>query len=122
MAVGQSTTKQTWLLDNVELRGVVIANNGEPVGDVIGTFDDFNLRVDPNYSHIAMHYNTDRVSVGQIHCETYPMREPWGSPSETNHDVPWPLLTGTGAYPNRCCSSHDLRLKFQEFMNLLAAT
>ena len=95
MPAGQQTTKQTWLLDNVELRGVVRGMDGESPGSVLKPDDDdFNLIVDPNYRHIAMQYNVDRASIGEIHCETYPFEgERY---SETNHYAPWPLAAKPG--------------------------
>jgi hypothetical protein len=88
VTVGQLTTKQTWLLDNVEITGIVVRDDGQAPGSDIGNVDDFNLQVDANYAHLAMHYNTDRASIGQVHCETYPLPA-----SQTNDDVPWPLPT-----------------------------
>jgi hypothetical protein len=96
-AVGQLTTKQTWLLDGVELRGIVHAADGQPAGGAIGAkADDFDLEVDPNYRHVAMRYmyngsNGFVIAIGRIHCETYPFRPPWVPTVPINLDVPWPL-------------------------------
>ena len=92
--IGQLTTKQTWLLDNVEITGIVVADDGQAPGSDIGTVDDFNLQVDANYVHLAMHYPVDRAAVGQVHCETYPLPA-----FQTNNDVPWPLPVKPDSQP-----------------------
>ena len=87
MIVGQQTTKQTWLLDNVVVTGIVIGNDGQSHGSDIGTVDDFNIQVDPNYAHLAVHHDVPPYALtGQLHCETYPLPA-----FQTNNDVPWPL-------------------------------
>lgn len=82
MAVGQLPTKQTWLLDEVEVRGIVRLGD-LPTGAEVGSGDVFDLVPDPDYLHLV---SLMPASKGAIHCETYPL------PAEqVNHDQSWPL-------------------------------
>ncbi|WP_432877206.1 hypothetical protein ACQPYH_28260 [Kribbella sp. CA-245084] len=82
MAVGQATTKQTWLLDEVEIRGIV-AKQGAVVGTEVGTSDDFDVAPSDGYQHLV---SLIPGSNGVMHCETYPLPH-----DHTNHDESWPL-------------------------------
>jgi hypothetical protein len=80
MVVGPRVTKFTYLLDLVEVSGVVLGWTDKALG--VGS-DGFDLALDDNYAHLPM-----LVGGGSrnLHCETYPI------PAEQiNHDVPWPL-------------------------------
>jgi hypothetical protein len=95
VAVGPRVLKWTWLLDNVELQGVVVADGPLDDGGNIGGAD-FNVAPDPNYAHLA---SLASGSGGLVHCETY--REnvathPDGYPQEPdriNRVEPWPIPT-----------------------------
>jgi hypothetical protein len=69
MPVGQWTHKFTWLLDDVEVRGLV---TWVDAGDT-----KIDIQLDPNYVHLANHVNTaawkDHVARWHdvIHCEAY---------------------------------------------------
>lgn len=75
--------KWTWLLDNVEVTGVVAAADpAEPDGTIAG--DNFNVVLDSNHTHMVA---TNPGSRGVLHCETY--RENFDNPSYINRAVPW---------------------------------
>jgi hypothetical protein len=99
MTVGQSIpTKFTWLLDNVEVRGIVQGLEG----------DVLDLVPDPNYQHLIALFRGNNPLLWKplgdpavIHCETNPIG-PHGTGS-IDRDEPWALpqmppdqmLTGT---------------------------
>ena len=75
--------KWTWLLDDVEVTGVVAAADpAEPDGTIVG--DNFNVVLSSNHTHMVA---TNPGSRGVLHCETY--RENFDNPSYINHAVPW---------------------------------
>lgn len=101
MAVGQHLMKWMWIMDNVEMRGVVrwnAAPDGTELplyageGDVL---DAFNLELDPNYRHIVslMRGNNPTVPLGgpsgSIHVEGYP--NGFDDPNGINRAEPFPL-------------------------------
>jgi hypothetical protein len=89
MVVGQSVkNKFTWLLDNVEVKGIVREISAQPLGD------DYALEPDPNYRHLISYFpginplmweNSDFP--GCIHCETYPIEEK--NESSNRDSAPW---------------------------------
>jgi len=82
MTVGQEVKKFTWLLDNVEVKGIVRANL-LPDGAEVGTGDSFDIEPDENYRHLISYV----PGSGQwVHCETYPL-----DPSSINRAEPWSL-------------------------------
>jgi hypothetical protein len=94
MPVGQLVTKQTWLLDEVEVKGIVRVA-GRADGEEVGTGDDFDLEPDNNYRHLIASFPANNPlfwnpGFGCIHCETYPLQAPWGA-GHSNRDEPWPL-------------------------------
>lgn len=82
MAVGQFVTKQTWLLGDVEIRGVVSVA-GATEGDNVGARDDFDITPDHDYQHLVALIPGAK---GLMHCETYPL-----PPEHVNRQAPWPL-------------------------------
>jgi len=91
-------TKFVWLLDQVELDGVVstvgIKADGSPD-------DDFDIVPDPNYRHLISYFRGNNPlpwqSTGRpaaMHLETYPLG--FGS---INRNVPWSLETKPDAEP-----------------------
>jgi hypothetical protein len=84
MVVGQQLKKWTYLLDNVEVKGIVL--NGydtlvdkdqdtktgniiqHPIGEPIGTSDFFNIIPDDNYKNLL---SNTTGSMGVIHLECY---------------------------------------------------
>jgi hypothetical protein len=83
MVVGQFVTKQTWLLDGVEVKGIVRHPELQD-GDEVGTRDDFALQPDDNYGHLIGSFPANS-SLG-IWCETYPL-----PPDHVNRDQRWPI-------------------------------
>ncbi|MGD9528666.1 MAG: hypothetical protein AB7I38_17130 [Dehalococcoidia bacterium] len=82
MVVGQYVTKQTWMLGDVEVRGVVSLPGHNP-GDDVGAGDSFDIVPDNGYQHLV---DLMPGSHGLVHCETYPL--PAG---HSNHNDAWPL-------------------------------
>ncbi len=85
MTVGQEVKKFTWLLDNVEVKGIVRAwdgsNNRLPDGAEVGTGDSFDIEPDENYRHLISYV----PGYGPwVQCETYPL-----DPSSINRAEPW---------------------------------
>jgi hypothetical protein len=84
MVVGQQLKKWTYLLDNVEVKGIVLNGNEtlvekdldpntgniiqHPKGEAIGASDFFNLVPDENYNNLLVN---SPGSMGVIHCECY---------------------------------------------------
>lgn len=88
MAVGQQVVKFTWLLDNVEVKGIVKAwdpnNNRLPDGSEVGTGDSFDVEPDENYRHLISYV----PGFGPwVQCETYPVGDP--SVGTINRIEPW---------------------------------
>lgn len=88
MAVGQEVKKWTWLLDRVEVKGIV---GGTP-GQLVGNVDAFGVIPDENYKHLIS-FVPGSTGWG-VWCETYPenitinpndinrveeFRVPWGT-------------------------------------------
>jgi hypothetical protein len=92
MAVGEFVTgKFTWLLDGVEIVGVV-----EVVED-----DDVGIEPLPNYRHLIGYFRGNNPLLwsssgtpGRMHCETYPL-----DPTSINRDQPWPLQQKPAGQP-----------------------
>src|SRR3954465_10397571 len=69
MAVGQWTRKFTWLLDEVEAKGVVTWVGSDE--------DKLDVQLDPDYAHLANQVNTAGWAADVtrwhdvIHCEAY---------------------------------------------------
>jgi hypothetical protein len=84
--------KWTWLLDRIEVTGVVREHPGHPVqADGTITRDDFDLVLDPNHAHMVA---SNPGSQGALHCETYV--EGFEDRSRINHTAPWWLSATKG--------------------------
>lgn len=111
MAAGEKLTKWTWMLDNVEVRGIVrIAVNfrrfvedagidGDPApdGTPVGAGDGFDLELDANYRHIVSSsrgnnplFSYLEVPIGCIHVEAY-AHGITDNPDQINRVEPFPL-------------------------------
>jgi hypothetical protein len=103
MTVGQQVTKFTWLLDNVEVKGIVKSwDNGNrlPDGAEVGTRDSFDVEPDENYRHLVSYV----PGFGPwVQCETYPLDpnvdainrvEPWFLPKKPDTFVVRDPTTG----------------------------
>lgn len=89
MAVSQWVRKFAWLLDEVEVRGIAVdAERQKDPGEDIGTGDAFDIKVDRNYEHLVKYVP---ASGGYIHCETYPLRNPYAADWVINRQKSWPL-------------------------------
>ncbi len=96
MAVGEIiTTKWIWLLDEVEIVGIV--HNIEE--------DEFDIQPEPNYFHLISNMRgnmplpwlgVNSPLPGLLHCETYVL-----DPSRINRADPWRLPTKPGDQPFR---------------------
>jgi hypothetical protein len=90
--VGQLVTKQTWLLDNVVIRGIAqqesaFGGTWKSIGEDVGADDWFDLLPDANYQHlVAMFSGNTKYAGGCIHLETYPIPN-----VQINHVAPWVL-------------------------------
>jgi hypothetical protein len=85
MSVDQFVTKQTWLLDDVEVEGIV-RHHELADGAEVGTGDMFGLRPDDNYKHLTSLFPASQQF--GIWCETYLL-----PPDHVNRVEPWPLET-----------------------------
>ena len=95
MADSQWTRKFTWLMDAVEVKGVVrlVLDDGTvvPTGSDVGTGDTFDVLPDQNYQHLV---SSIPGSGSVVHCETYPLDAANGEPDTINRDSsvsPWHL-------------------------------
>ncbi len=103
MAVGPKLSKWTWMMDNVEVRGVVRLD-GLPDGTELPMEEDdgnwkerdaFNLELDPNYRHMValMRGNNPTVPAGgpsgSIHVEAY--SHSFDDPAMINRAEPFAL-------------------------------
>src|SRR4051812_46890230 len=84
MPAGQLVKKFTWLLDNVEVKGIVRSIEA----------DSFAIEPDANYGYlIALMSGNNPLpwastsTPGRIHCETYPLGDP--TVGEINRAEPW---------------------------------
>jgi hypothetical protein len=88
MVVAQEVKKFTWLLDNVEVKGIVQSwDNGNrlPDGSEVGARDSFDVVPDENYRHLVSFV----PGYGPwVQCETYPLTPGVG---DINRVEPWPL-------------------------------
>lgn len=91
MAVGEQVRKWTWLLDNVEVRGIV-KSDPLPDGDDIGGDDFFDIVVDKNYRHLVAYAPGSK---GKMHCETYTYNITENS-SAINRVEPYPIPSKGG--------------------------
>lgn len=89
MVVGPEVKKFTWLLDNVEVKGIVRLGSLQ-IGNEIGSGDALDIEPDENYKHLVSH---TPGSDGVIHCETYREGIAIGNSPNINRVAPWPIET-----------------------------
>src|SRR5215204_763394 len=73
MAVGQNLKKWTWMMDHVEVRGVVRFGDLAD-GTELEASDSFNLELDPNYRHLVSSMRGNNglfTNPNEIHVEAY---------------------------------------------------
>ena len=100
MAVGQPTKKFTWLLDNVEVKGIV--NWIDPISPDGVQPDEFGIAPDENYSHLIAYMRGNNPLLfrpsdapGELLCETYPLL----GADDSNRLEPWSLSMKPDSLP-----------------------